>query len=192
MNDNFNALQGGKEENKMKKLTAILAALILAICMTAALAEEEILFTMRNGVVFGMSMDEVIATETEPVHEIEREHTYGGITFDEVEYEHVIDDNIPMDIKYLFVDDQLAAVRINYETRDVSYEQMKADLVEIFGEFGPVDLELLGRGIYAVDDDGRLERNAEAAVNGTVMVLIELDEDDIDVTVIDLNAAYLK
>ncbi len=43
-----------------------------------------------------------------------------------------------------------------------------------------------------MDDDGRPEGRVEAAVSGNVMVVLELDEDDIDVTFIDLNAGYIK
>ena len=43
-----------------------------------------------------------------------------------------------------------------------------------------------------MDDDGHPEGLVEAAVNGNVMVVIEQDEDDIDVTFIDLTAAYIR
>ena len=43
-----------------------------------------------------------------------------------------------------------------------------------------------------MDDDGRLEGKAEAIVSGNLMIVIEQDEDDIDVTFVDLNAAYVS
>ena len=55
-----------------------------------------------------------------------------------------------------------------------------------------MDLTRLGNGIYAVDDDGRLERKAEAIVYGNVMIIIEADEEEVDVTYVDLNAAYIN
>ena len=63
-----------------------------------------------------------------------------------------------------------------------------------FGEFSELDLALIGNGIYAVDDDGTPEKNTLAIRNGDEMAVLELDEegDDIDVTFVDLTAAYIK
>ena len=55
-----------------------------------------------------------------------------------------------------------------------------------------MDLAKLGNGIYAVDDDGRLEGRAEAIISGNVMIIIEADEEDVNVIYIDLNAAYIN
>ena len=176
----------------MKKLIAILAALILAIGMTAAVAEETS-FTIRNNVTFGMSMEEVIATETVRYHEIDNEHTHGPVNFMEVEYEHVKENGIPVEVKYLFIGNELVAVRFCYETRDTSFDRLKADLSAKYGEFVPADqiVSALGNGIYAVDDDGRLEHRAEGTVNNTLAVVLEADEDDLEVTFVDLSAAYI-
>lgn len=177
----------------MKKLLTVLVVLLLAAsAIAAAPPEEQEAFTFRNGVVFGMSMEEVIATETVRYHEIDHEHTHGPVSFVEVEYEHVRENDIRADLEYLFENDRLVAIRLGYETRDISYEQLKTELTERYGEAGEVDLELLGNGIYAVDDDGRLEGDPEAIVYGTVMIILELDEDDIDVTYVDLNADYIQ
>ena len=53
------------------------------------------------------------------------------------------------------------------------------------------DLTVLANGIYAVDDDGKLEGKAAAVVSGDLMVVIEEDEDEIEVTYVDLTAAYI-
>ncbi len=175
----------------MKKMTAALVTLmmVLTLAMTAAAAEETA-FTFRNNVSFGMNMDDVMATETGR-YEIDTDHTRGGVTFRELEYEHTSDHNVRAELKYLFVGNELVAFRLNYETWDISYEQLRADLTAKYGEAGAVDLAKLGKGIYAVDDDGRLERNAEAIVNGNLMIVLEHDHDDIEVTFIDLNAGYI-
>lgn len=177
----------------MKKLIAILAVMVLALAVSAAPAEEAA-FTIRNNVTFGMNMDDVIATETARYHEIDDEHTHGGITFTEVEYEHVTENNIPCDVKYLFVTNELVAVRFSYEARDIGYEQLKADLTAQYGEFGIMEQAnvALGNGVYAVDDDGRPEGMAEATIINNVAVVIEKDEDDIEVTILDLSADYIK
>ena len=174
----------------MKKMLAILMALAMVFAAAAATAEESS-FTFRDAVTFGMNMDQVMAAETGR-YEIDSEHTHGPVNFDELEYEHVMVDNKPADLKYLFVGNELVAIRVNFEERAVSFEQARADLAALYGEAAPVDLSKLVNGIYAVDDDGRLEAKAEAIVSGNLMIIIEEDEDDVDVTFVDLNAAYLN
>ena len=174
----------------MKKMMAILMALTLVLAAAAAVAEEKT-FTFRDGVTFGMNLDQVIAAETGK-YEIDTEHTHGPVTFTELEYEHVTVDNKPADLKYLFVGDELAAIRIDFEEGAVSYDQVKAELTKLSGEAAPVDLAKLGNGISAADDDGRLEAKAEAIVSGNVMIIIEEDKDEVDVTFVDLSAAYIN
>ena len=174
----------------MKKMLAILMALAMVFAAAAATAEESS-FTFRDAVTFGMNMDQVMAAETGR-YEIDSEHTHGPVNFDELEYEHVMVDNKPADLKYLFVGNELVAIRVNFEERAVSFEQARADLAALYGEAAPVDLSKLANGIYAVYDDGRLEAKAEAIVSGNLMIIIEEDEDDVDVTFVDLNAAYLN
>ena len=174
----------------MKKMLAILMALAMAVATTAALAEENA-FTFRNGITFGMNMDQVMAAETGR-YEIDNENTHGPVSFAELEYEHVTVDNKPADLKYYFVGNELVAIRVDFEERAVTFDQAKADLTALAGETAPVDLAKLANGIYAVDDDGRLEAKAEAITTGNVMIIIEEDKDEVDVTFVDLNAAYVN
>ena len=175
----------------MKKILTIVMALAMVFAAATALAEEKA-FTFRDGVTFGMNMDQVMAAETGR-YEIDNEHTLGPVQFAELEYEHVSVEGKPADLTYLFVGNELVAIRVNLEEYAVTFDQAKADLIAIHGgEAAPVDLALLGNGIYAVDDDGYLERRAEAIVSGNVMIIIEADEEDIDVTFVDLNAAYIN
>ena len=174
----------------MKKLFA----LVLCLCMlltAAAFAEDQKPFTVRNGVTFGMTLDQVTATETVRYHDLDREDTRGKVTFTELEYENVTENGVRCDVTYLFVEDALAAVKINYETRDIGYDQVKAALTALYGEAAPLDPAALGNGIYAVDDDGKPERQAEAWTSGSVMIVLELDEDEIDLTYVDLAASYI-
>lgn len=156
-----------------------------------SVAEGEPVFTFGNGITFGMSQEEVIAAETGR-YEIDYERTRGPVDFVEVEYERATVENIPAEVKYLFAEDQLAAIRVNFETRDVSLFEVRAYLTATYGPEGPVDLTLLGNGVYAVDDDGRLKRNAVAYVTGNVMLILEPDGDDIDITAVDLTAGYIN
>ncbi len=174
----------------MKKLIALLAALCLVLSC-AALAEETV-FTVRNNVTFGDNMEKVIASESVPYEEIERENTRGPVSFTEVEYEKVTENNVPADVKYLFVDDALAAVKINYDTRDITPSRLREKLTGLYGPSAPLDLTLLGSGVYALDDDGRPEKNAEAWTAGNVMIVLEQDDDDLDMTFIDLSAPWIK
>ena len=174
----------------MKKILAIVMTLAMVFTAATVLAEENA-FSYRNGVTFGMNMDQVMATET-GLYEIESEHTRGAVRFDELEYEHTTVDDKPADLTYLFVGNELVAIRVNLEEYATTFDQAKADLSAKYGECAPVDLAKLGNGIYAVDDDGRFEGRAEAIISGNVMIIIEADEEDVDVTYIDLNAAYIN
>ena len=174
----------------MKKILAIVMALAMVFAAATVLAEENT-FTFRNGVTFGLNMDQVMDMET-GAYEIENEHTRGRVTFYELEYEHTTVDDKPADLTYLFVGNELVAIRVDLEEYAATFDQVKAALTEKYGESAPVDLAKLGNGIYAVDDDGRLEGRTEAIVFGNVMIIIEADEDDVDVTFVDLNAAYIN
>lgn len=174
----------------MKKILAIVMALAMVFAAATVLAEENT-FTFRNGVTFGMNMDQVMDTETGR-YEIDSEHTRGPVTFDELEYEHESVDGKPADLTYLFVGNELVAIRVNLEEHAATFDQVKTDLTAKYGESTPVDLAMLKNGIYAADDDGRLEGKAEAITFGNVMIIIEADEDDVDVTYVDLNAAYIN
>jgi len=174
----------------MKKTMAILMTLVMVIAAGAAIAEEST-FTFRDGVTFGMNMNQIIAAETGR-YEIDKEHTHGPVDFDELEYEDVLVESRQADLKYLFISDELVAIRVSFEERAVTFDQAKADLTAIYGETVPVDPDMLADGIYAVDDDGRLEAKAEAIVSGNLMIIIEEDEDEVDVTFVDLSAAYIS
>ncbi len=176
----------------MKKLIAILSALCLLCTAAAVLGESAAPFTFRNGVTFGMNMDDVIAAENSKYYEIDNERTHGPVEFWELEYEHITENNARADLTYLFVGNELVAIRLGYETRDIRYEQVKADLTAKYGEPVALDLAKLANGVYAVDDDGRPEGRTEAWVAGNLMVVTEVDHDDIDVTYVDLGAGYVN
>ena len=182
-----------EEEMKMKKLIATLLALVLAVSMTAALAEETAGQTFKNDIRFNMDMDQVIQLVNRPNYEIEEEKTRGTTNFWELEYENVTDDNgFAADVKYLFVGNSLVAIHFDM-AKGISYEQVKADLTPVYGEAVPFDAAKIGNGKYAVDDDGDLKDCREMIEAEGVTVVLEQDHDgDVDVTFLDLTAAYIN
>ena len=144
-----------------------------------------------NGTAFGMKMEDVIAAIGKAGYEVDTESTHGSVTFTELEYEHVAVDGKRADEHYLFVGDELVAIRICFDEGITTFEQVKADLAGIYGEAKALDLSVLAGGIYAVDDDGKLEGRAEGIIVGDMMVVIEEDDKEIEVTYVDLTAAYI-
>ena len=143
------------------------------------------------GAAFGMNMQDVIAAIGRTDYEIDQEHTHGPVTFTELECEHVSVDGKRADEHYLFAGDELVAIRICFEHGITTFDQVVADLSGMYGEAADVDLAVLANGIYAVDDDGKLEGKAAAIVSGNMMVVIEEDKDEVEVTYLDLTAAYI-
>ena len=119
----------------MKKLLAILMTLCL-LCAAAACAENQLPepFTLRNGIRFGMNLSEVTALEKVRYHDLDVEDTSGPVSFTELEYEQMRENDVPCEIKYLFVDDGLVAVKFNYETRFISYARLKDELTALYGK----------------------------------------------------------
>ncbi len=166
---------------------------LLAVCLllfASAVSEDEA-FTVRGAVTFGMSQEEVTAAETVRNYEIDNEKR-GNVDFLELEYEDITENGVRADLKYLFADKALVAVQLNYDTDDVSYTSVRDGLVKAYGQPAALDLKALGNGIYVLDDDGRPEGQMESWVTGKVMIVLELDEDDVNVTYLDLDAEYIR
>lgn len=144
------------------------------------------------GAAFGMKMDDVIAAIGRSDYKIDKEHTHGPVTFTELEYEHVPTDGQRADEHYLFAGDELVAIRICFDKGTVTFDQVVADLAKMYGEAAEPDLAVLANGIYAVDDDGRMEGKAAAIIADNMMVVIEEDEDEVEVTYVDLTAAFIS
>ncbi len=177
----------------MKKLLALLTALCLLTAAAAAFAETPApeAFTLPNGITFGMTRDQVIAAEAGKFFEQDRSRTF-AVVFEELEYDHVTFNGVPADVQYLFVDDALVAVKVQVDTRNVPYAKLMEDLKAQYEGAVPADLAQLGNGVFAVDDEGRPEFNTAAFLLDNVMIVVELDEEDIDVTFVDLSAGYIR
>lgn len=182
----------------MKRLIALMMILCLLCAAVAAVAEttdDKQGLVFPKGVTFGMSPDEVAEAEGAP-GKTDVEHTHGGITFDELEYDDIFEErfnNAKVDKHYLFIDGKLIAICIEIKTKFFSYEQLKESFAAI-AEFTEPDYNALGNGIYVLDDEGHPENNTIAFVKDDVMVLIALDDDgeDLDLYFVDLTADYIK
>ena len=175
----------------MKKLLVVLTVLCLVFSM-AAMAEGNAL-TFPDGVTFGMSQDEVTANNGNTNYEVDTERTRGSVTFTEVEYENATIGDGKGDVTYLFLDNKLVAIRVDFDKKVNNFEAAEKYLTENFGEGQDLDLKTLGNGVYAVDDDGHPEAKAKAWTGeGFTVVLEEDDDGDIDVTYVDLAADYIK
>ena len=175
----------------MKKLLVVLTVLCLVFSM-AAMAEGNAL-TFPDGVTFGMSQDEVTANNGNTNYEVDTERTRVSVTFTEVEYENATIGEGKGDIAYLFLDDKLVAIRVDFDKKVNTFEEAEKYLTENYGEGKELDLKTLGNGVYAVDDDGHPEAKAKAWTgDGFTVVLEEDDDGDIDVTYVDMNADYIK
>ncbi len=180
----------------MKKLFALLTVLCLLTAAAAALAEtapgaEAVPFALRNNITFGMTTDQVIAAEGAARYERDTEHT-DAVTFEQIEYDDVADQGYSIDLEYYFVNNELVAMRGSVEKRQISWQQAVDALTERYGEPAPLDATDLGKAVYALDDDGRPEPGALVFTVGDVRIVLEQDEDDIDVTFLDMAALYVR
>lgn len=180
----------------MKKTLAILAALVMVFAATAVLAEDSAKVTFSGNVQFNMDMDQVMEllkelNLTNP--EIEKEKTRGPVEFWELEYENVATgDGYIADVKYLFVGNGLVAV--HYDMEDgTSYEKVKTQLVDAYGEAVPFNAAEIGNAKYAIDDDGDLKDCTEMVKADGLTFVLEQDHDgDVEVTILDPTAAYIN
>ena len=179
----------------MKKTIALLTALCLLISVAAAAAAETAApaepVAIHNGTTFGMTPEEVIAAEGNARFERDMERTF-AVTFSELEYENLDFDGVRCDITYRFVDNALVAAQMHFGDFRMNAQQLVATLTAAFGEPAPLDPAELGNAVYAVDDEGRPEFGAVAFTHGDMMIVVEQDEDDIDVTYLNLAAAYVR
>ena len=74
-----------------------------------------------------------------------------------------------------------------------SYENVRVALVSTYGEAVPFDAAKIGSGRYAIDDDGDLKDCREMIEAGNLIIVLERDHDgDVDVTFLDMAAAYIN
>ena len=143
------------------------------------------------GAAFGKSLQEIEDAFGRADFEVDQEHTHGPVTFTELEYENASLDGMHADEHYLFVEDKLVAFTICFKDGAVTFDSVVADLSKMYGEAKELDQTVLANGIYAVDDDGKIEGKAVAITVGDMMIVIAEDKDEVEVTYLDLTAAYI-
>lgn len=176
----------------MKKLLILLTAAVMVV--SAAFADEapETLLA-GDGITLGMSQSALISVFNGIPYEIESEHTHGPVSFLEVELENQDVCGLPADVHYLFAGGALVGLELDFGDSRNAYGQVRALLVEHYGEPSAVDTALLGNGIYAVDDDGLLEAGAEAWTVGNTMIVLEKDNDgEANLGVVDVSAPFVR
>ena len=177
----------------MKKLTAILMALVMMLTMAVgALAEKNDGASLMGGVKFDMDMQQVMDLVNLPNPEIDRERTRGGIEFFELEYENVLSaDGFKADLKFIFVGNGLVAIHVDMAD-GTNYSLVKA-VLEGYGKAVPFDAEKIGNARYVIDDDGDLKDCREMIEAEGMTFVLEQDRDgDVDVTLLDPTAAYIN
>ncbi len=179
----------------MKKVLAVLAAIVMVLAATAAFAEEPPKFTLSGGVEFNMDMEQVmecLKTLNLNNPEIDREKTRGTVEFWELEYEDVhTGEGFFCDLKYIFVGNSLVAIHCDMAD-GTSYEEIRNQLTA-YGEAVPFDAATIGNAKYVIDDDGDLKDCKEMiAANGATIVLEQDHDGDIDITILDPTAAYIN
>ena len=184
----------------MRKLLATLLtfAMIFTVMTSVALAEATeapVSWTFSGGIAFNMDMDQVIGLLNLQNYEIDREKARGGIEFYVLEFEKVTSEaeGLTADIDYLFVGNSLVA--IHYDFADgTDYDAVKAKLVEMYGNAVPFDAAKIDAGRYAIDEAGDLKDCVEMieAANDLIVVLERDKDGDVEVTFLDMSAAYIR
>ena len=178
----------------MKKIIAILTALVLVLAVASvSLAEAAVTPKLPGGVEFNIDMEQVMEIVNRRNYEIDNEDDYGTPGFWQLEYERFpLVGNLNSDVKYLFIGNGLVAIHFDMAD-NVRYEEAKAEFTKLYGETVPFDAVNLGNGRYAIDDDGQLNKCKEMIVNDGLLVVLEQDRDgDVDVTILDMTAAYIN
>ena len=136
----------------MKKVFAVMLA--VALMLTGAALGEG--FAFRNGVAWGMTPDEVLATEGDA--ESDRMDAPGGLTIviiDDIDF-----DGIEGDANYVFLNDALVVCGYTFELDDTSVEAVAEKAVALYGEPTDTDPAELTALLAQVNDAGDIEDDA--------------------------------
>ena len=178
----------------MKKMIAALLtlALVFAVAMTAQ-AEEPATWKFMNGIEFNMDMDQVMELAALPNPEIENHKMRGPTEFYELEYDKVTDAiGLTAEFKFFFVGNGLVAIHADC-IDGTDYSSVRETLAGTFGEAVPFDAAKIGNARFVIDDDGDLKDCKEMIeADGLTIVLEQDHEGDVDVTFLDMTAAYIN
>lgn len=175
----------------MKKVFAIITLICVLFAFGASAEETKKTFEIEPGITFGMSQQEVITALGNQKYKMDKEGTRGGFTYAEIEVEDTLVNGLKADIHYYFISDKLVAAKVDYDDsvqNAAVLDFLKAAYGDAAADF---DLATLGKGIYAVDDDGIPEGTITSwAVENNVAIVMEQEKGETEVTVIDLSAEY--
>lgn len=166
----------------MKRLLAFMLIMLLTV---SACAEGDV-FTLRNGITWGMSPDEVLAAEGNPKHELDDQDDDGVQT---LELKGVTHGGAKCDIEYEFLYDALFLATIEYDTEeaDVTFEQIEAAMTKSFGEPGAFSDAI--KSLLSDEDLSELDAVSSWALkDGTHVWLMEdAREHSIEIMLVDLS-----
>ena len=109
--------------------------LILSLLLLASACAESAPFTFRGDIRWGMSREAVLMAEGDPAYETDREKGMEAVILSDATFE-----DAPCTVIYLFMDDQLAMARFEYDTTtegvafDRLAERLTGRLNEIYAE----------------------------------------------------------
>lgn len=174
----------------MKKVLAIVT-LICVLFVFGAMAEEtKKPFEIEPGVTFGMTQQEVITALGTQKYKTDKEGTRGGFTYAEIEVEDTQVNGLQADVHYYFIADKLVAVKVDYDDNVQNAPVLDALKAAYGNPAVTLDVAALGKGIYAVDDDGTPEGTITSWVVDNVTIVMELEKGETDVTYVDTTAEY--
>ena len=178
----------------MKKMIAALLTLsmVFAVAMTA-LAEEPVTWKFMNGIEFNMDMEQVMELAALPNPEIESQKMRGPTEFYELEYDKFTDaTGLTAELKFFFVGNSLVAIHADC-IDGTDYNSVKEILTSTYGEAVPFDAAKIGNARFVIDVDGELDDCREMIETKGLTIVLEQDrEGDVDVTFLDMTAAYIN
>ena len=130
----------------MKRIAALLCALLLLAASCSALAEETPVFTFRNGVQWDMSPEEVAACEGTPADSSREEEIRSTLVYNSVQAS-----KYPAMLGYVFLEHQLKTIMymiFDVQTEDFIY--MKNALAQVYGASQDVDLLQITESIAVI------------------------------------------
>ena len=158
--------------------------LILSLLLLASACAESAPFTFRGDIRWGMSREAVLMAEGNPAYETDREKGMEAVILSDATFE-----DAPCTIIYLFMDDQLAMARFEYDTttEGVAFDRLAERLTEDYGEPTPLDTALLVN--LLLDDESVPERFYGWALDSDTLICLteNLSEESVQIMFSDLH-----
>ena len=171
----------------MKKLIALL--LVLALMGCAALAEAQA-FSFRNGVAWGMTVDEVLAAEGNPEYET---FNSGDGVMTGLEIDDATAAGVEADLMYNFTNGRLVMCGYEFDAEDVTIDALAEQLAVKYGPASESDFAAVVEIYNIMFGPGKMteefltERSSRCWMleDGTILLLIAYSDDAIDLAYMD-------